>query len=83
GAGASGPGAGSGRGAGAGLTDFEEKIMEEMLDSSPGVTWDGIAGLEQAKQTLQEAVILPTLRPDLFTGLRAPAKGVLLYGPPG
>ena len=53
------------------------------LFSSPGVTWDSIAGLEYVKQTLQETVILPNLRPDLFTGLRAPAKGVLLYGPPG
>ena len=45
--------------------------------------WNEIAGLEKAKQTLQEAVILPALRPDLFQGLRAPPRGVLLFGPPG
>uniref|UniRef100_M4BIB3 microtubule-severing ATPase n=1 Tax=Hyaloperonospora arabidopsidis (strain Emoy2) TaxID=559515 RepID=M4BIB3_HYAAE len=58
-------------------------ILDEVLDHSPGVRWSDIAGLSVAKQILQEAVILPTLRPDLFTGLRAPPRGVLLFGPPG
>ncbi|DBA02494.1 TPA: hypothetical protein N0F65_010966 [Lagenidium giganteum] len=58
-------------------------ILDEVLDRSPGVPWSDVAGLKVAKQILQEAVILPTLRPDIFTGLRAPPRGVLLFGPPG
>ncbi|EKE40356.1 hypothetical protein ENUP19_0240G0005 [Entamoeba nuttalli] len=59
------------------------KIVHEILDKSPKVTWDEIAGLKNAKKIVQEAVIWPMLRPDIFTGLRAPPKGLLLFGPPG
>ncbi|KAH9612065.1 hypothetical protein KSS87_022604 [Heliosperma pusillum] len=66
---------------------FDAKLVEMIntviVDRSPSVKWDDVAGLELAKQTLFEMVILPTKRKDLFTGLRRPPRGLLLFGPPG
>lgn len=58
-------------------------IMDEIVEGGSKVEWSDIAGQETAKQALHEMVVLPACRPELFTGLRAPAKGLLLFGPPG
>jgi len=46
----------------------------DMLDASPGVSWDDIAGLAEAKRVLQENVILPLYMPEYFQGIRRPVK---------
>ncbi|EER23384.1 hypothetical protein D8B26_001486 [Coccidioides posadasii str. Silveira] len=59
------------------------QILNEIVVRGDEVHWDDIAGLEIAKKALKEAVVYPFLRPDLFMGLREPARGMLLFGPPG
>ncbi|KAJ8249444.1 hypothetical protein GJAV_G00234980 [Gymnothorax javanicus] len=58
-------------------------ILNEIVDSGVTLCFEDVAGQELAKQALQEIVILPALRLELFLGLRAPARGLLLFGPPG
>jgi len=58
-------------------------IERDILERRPSVHWGDIAGLEEAKRVLEEAVVLPQLMPDYFQGIRRPWKGVLMFGPPG
>ncbi|KAI7976996.1 hypothetical protein EIK77_002506 [Talaromyces pinophilus] len=59
------------------------QILNDIVVRGDEVHWDDVAGLETAKKALKEAVVYPFLRPDLFMGLREPARGMLLFGPPG
>lgn len=68
-------------------SDDERELLDmisgTIVSESPNVRWIEIAGLENCKQTLREAIILPIIKPELFRGAVKPWSGVLLFGPPG
>nr|XP_017239784.1 PREDICTED: ATPase family AAA domain-containing protein 1-B-like [Daucus carota subsp. sativus] len=65
---------------------YEDVIASDVINPDKiEVEFDSIGGLENIKQSLQELVILPLRRPELFSHgkLPGPQKGVLIHGPPG
>jgi len=62
---------------------IRKALSGAVLAEKPNVHWDDIAGLHSAKQSLQEAVIIPAKFPHMFRGARKAWNGILLYGPPG
>ncbi|KAN0124159.1 P-loop containing nucleoside triphosphate hydrolase protein [Lactarius tabidus] len=69
------------------LDEYENRIASEVIRPDDiDVRLADIGGLEEIVSSLQESVIFPLLRPDLFRSsstLLSPPKGVLLHGPPG
>ena len=65
------------------LRALSRVITRDIFTRDPGVRFSDVAGLDVAKRLLREAVVMPVLYPQFFTGLLAPWRGVLLYGPPG
>ena len=57
--------------------NFDDLIIKD----KPKISWEEVVGLEDAKRALNESIVYPAQRPDLFP-LGWP-KGILLYGPPG
>ncbi|CAL4112106.1 unnamed protein product [Meganyctiphanes norvegica] len=65
----------------------KRKMMDKMegviVTEKPNVRWDDVAGLEGAKATLKEAVIMPIKSQHMFTCKKPTWTGILLFGPPG
>lgn len=55
-------------------------LFSGAIVTNPNITFADVVGLEQAKEALKEAVILPVKFPQLFQGKRKPWAGILLYG---
>ena len=68
---------------GRGATAFSRSSANVVPEDGTGVTFDDVAGVEEAAEELQEIVMF-LKTPDQFTSLGGrPPKGVLLVGPPG
>ncbi|KAG4993853.1 hypothetical protein JHK84_030808 [Glycine max] len=66
--------------------EFESNFISAVVPPGEiGVKFDDIGALEDVKKALNELVILPMRRPELFSrgNLLRPCKGILLFGPPG
>ncbi len=63
--------------------DFGKSKARFAMDAETGVKFDDVAGIEEAKEELQEVVTF-LKKPERFTAVGAKIpKGVLLIGPPG
>jgi len=57
------------------------KFDQWVLTEKPDISWDDIADLEKPKRAIEESIVFPVRRPDLFP-LGWP-RGILFFGPPG
>jgi transitional endoplasmic reticulum ATPase len=58
--------------------------LREAFVDVPDARWSDVAGLDGLRARLEQAVLLPLARPDLFRALGVkPPRGVLLHGRPG
>ncbi|KAL1566186.1 hypothetical protein AAHA92_01820 [Salvia divinorum] len=66
--------------------EYENNFVSAVVPPGEiGVKFDDVGALEDVKKALNELVILPMRRPELFSrgNLLRPCKGILLFGPPG
>lgn len=66
------------------LAEITPSAMREFAIDVPEVGWEAVAGLDNVRRALEEAIAWPLKEPALFARLHLePPRGILLYGPPG
>ena len=68
----------------AALKTVDPAALRETAIESPNVRWEDLGGLAPVKEALKELVEYPLRFPEVFRGYGfPPARGCLLWGPPG
>lgn len=78
----------SGGGKGGDGKDEDDELKKALdgviIKEKPNIRFSDVAGLENAKRALHEAIILPIQFPAMYEKMNIdPHKGILMYGPPG
>ncbi|MDF1539277.1 MAG: AAA family ATPase [Candidatus Thorarchaeota archaeon] len=63
---------------------LREMVEDTIISEKPNVKMSEVAGLKDAKQAINDAIVAPMKHPELFKGkARQPWRGILFYGPAG
>lgn len=62
-------------------TPHPARLEQLVLTEKPDVKWSEIANLHDAKRAIEESIVFPVKRPDLFP--LGWSRGILFFGPPG
>lgn len=63
---------------------LQEMISDTIITERPNIKMSEVAGLDDAKQAINDAILTPLKHPELFKGkARQPWRGILFYGPAG
>ncbi len=64
--------------------EYDSRVKTMEIDEKPTEDYGNIGGLEKQIQELEEAIVYPIEKKELFEAIGIkPPKGCLMYGPPG
>ena len=61
--------------------EAKSRVDSMILREKPKVRWEEVVGLDDAKNAIEDSIIYPSQRPDLYAA--GWSRGILLFGPPG
>ena len=65
------------------IAEYKDKIFNTIIGEKKDAKWSDVVGLDEAKQVLNETVVLQIKLKHAFSRSSSPCYSVLLYGPEG